>query len=74
VLYNMEEVGIRVPYAEFSYNNGYRESLKMAMLEMLYDRRCQTPFFWSETGEQKVFGTDILQEAERQVHMVRENM
>jgi hypothetical protein len=30
--------------------------------------------FWSETGERKVFGPDILQEAEKQVHMVRENL
>jgi transposase InsO family protein len=27
-------------YAEFSYNNSYQESLKMAPLEMLYGRRC----------------------------------
>jgi hypothetical protein len=63
-----------LPYAEFSYNNSYQESLKMAPFEMLYGRRCQTPLFWSETGEQKVFGPDILQEAEKQVHMVRENL
>jgi hypothetical protein len=30
--------------------------------------------FWNETGEQKVFGPDILQEAEKQVCMVRENL
>jgi hypothetical protein len=30
--------------------------------------------FWSETGEQKVFEPDILQETEKQVHMVRENL
>jgi hypothetical protein len=30
--------------------------------------------FWSETGERKVFGSDILQEAEKQVRMVRENL
>jgi hypothetical protein len=30
--------------------------------------------FWSETGEQKIFGPDILQEAEKQVRMVRENL
>jgi hypothetical protein len=29
--------------------------------------------FWSETGEQKVFRPDILQEVEKKVHMVREN-
>jgi hypothetical protein len=49
-----------MPYAEFSYNNSYQESLKMAPFEMLYCRRCRTPLFWSETGEQKVFGPDIL--------------
>jgi hypothetical protein len=60
-------------YAEFSYNNSYRESLKMAPFEMLYGRRCWTPLFWNETGEQKVIGPDILEEAKKQVRMVREN-
>jgi hypothetical protein len=63
-----------LPYAEFSYNNSYQESLKMAPFEMLYGRRCRTILFWSETGEQKVIGPDILQEAEKQVCMVRENI
>jgi hypothetical protein len=61
-------------YAEFSNNNSYQESLKMAPFEMLYGHRCRTLLFWSETGERKVFGPDILQEAEKQVHMVRENL
>jgi hypothetical protein len=30
--------------------------------------------FWNETREQKVFGPDILQEVEKQVCMVRENL
>jgi transposase InsO family protein len=63
-----------LPYAEFSYNNSYQESLKMSPFEMLYGRSCRTPLFWSETGERKVFGPDILQEAEKQVGMVRENL
>jgi hypothetical protein len=61
-------------YDEFSYNNSYQESLKMAPFEMLYGRRCQTLLFWNETGEQKVFGPNILQEAEKQVRMVKENL
>jgi hypothetical protein len=45
----------------------------MTPFEMLYGHRCQTPLFWSEVGEHKVFGPDILQEIEKQVRMVREN-
>jgi hypothetical protein len=63
-----------MPYTEFSYNNSYQKSLKMAPFEMLYGRRCRTPLFWSETREWKVFGPDILQEAKKQVRMVREKM
>jgi hypothetical protein len=63
-----------LPYAEFSYNNSYQESLKMTSFEVLYGCRCWNPLFWNETGERKVFRPDILQEAEKQVHMVRENL
>jgi hypothetical protein len=46
----------------------------MALFEMLYGQRCRTPLFWNQTGERKVFGPDILEEAEKQVHMVKENL
>jgi hypothetical protein len=46
----------------------------MVPFEMLYGRRCRTLLFWNETGEQKVFGPDILEEAEKQVRMVKENL
>jgi hypothetical protein len=49
-----------LPYAEFSYNNSYQESLKMVPFEMFYGRRCRIQLFWSEVGERKVFGPDIL--------------
>jgi hypothetical protein len=46
----------------------------MSPLEMLYGRRCQTSLFESKTGEWKVFWPNILQETEKQVRMVRENL
>jgi hypothetical protein len=48
--------------------------MKIAPFEMIYGHRCQTPLFWNETVERKVFRPDILQEAEKQVRMVRENL
>jgi hypothetical protein len=40
-----------LPFAEFSYNNSFQASLKMAPFEALYGTKCRTPLYWSETGE-----------------------
>jgi hypothetical protein len=63
-----------LPYAEFSYNNSYRKSLRMSPFEVLYGRKCRTPLFWNEPGENQVFGSEILRKVERQVQLVRENL
>jgi hypothetical protein len=63
-----------LPYAEFSYNNNYQSSLKMAPFEALYGRKCRTPLYWSQTSESQLFGTDIIKEAERHVQIIRENL
>ena len=46
----------------------------MAPFEALYSRRCQTPLSWSQTGERKVFGPDLVIEAEEKVKVVQENL
>jgi transposase InsO family protein len=63
-----------LPYAEFSYNNSYQASLKMAPFEALYEKKCRTLLYWSQTGESQLFGTDIIKEVERQVQIIRENL
>jgi hypothetical protein len=44
--------------AEFSYNNSYQASLKMAPFDALYGHRCRTPLNWSEAEERTLFGPD----------------
>jgi hypothetical protein len=51
-----------LPLAEFSYNNSYQESIKMAPFEALYGRRCRTPLNWSEPGERSFFMPDMVKE------------
>jgi hypothetical protein len=63
-----------LPFAEFSYNNSFQASLKIAPFEALYGRKCRTPLYWSETGESQLFGPEIIKEAERQVQIIRENL
>jgi hypothetical protein len=60
--------------AEFSYNNSYQSSLQMSPFEALYGRICRTPLSWSETGERKIFGLDLVVEAEDRVRIIQTNL
>ena len=61
-----------LPYAEFSYNNSYQASLKMAPFEALYGRRCRTPLMWDEVGDHQLFGPDLIRESEEKVRLIRD--
>jgi hypothetical protein len=63
-----------LPLAEFSYNNSYQESIKMAPFEALYGRRCRTPLNWSELGEKYFFGPDLVKEVEEKVQVIQRNL
>jgi hypothetical protein len=56
---------------EFAYNNSYQASLKMAPFEALYGRRCRTPLNWSQVGERKFFGPNLVKEAEERVEVIK---
>jgi len=60
--------------AEFSYNNSYQASLKMAPFEALYGRRCRTPLSWSQTGEHKLFRPELVVEAEEKERTIQANL
>jgi hypothetical protein len=63
-----------LPLAEFSYNNSYQESIKMAPFEALYGRRCRTPLSWSEPGERYFFRPDLVKETEEKVQRIIHNL
>jgi hypothetical protein len=63
-----------LPWAEFSYNNSYQESLKMAPFEVLYGCRCHTPINWIEPGEKVIFIPNLVEEAEAIVCYIQDNL
>jgi transposase InsO family protein len=60
-------------YAEFSYNNSYQASLKMAPFEALYDRVSDTIDVIRDGGA-NLFRPHTIVKAEENVAKVRENM
>jgi hypothetical protein len=63
-----------LPYAEFSYNNSYQTSLKMAPFEALYGRRCRTPLLWNGVRDRKLFGPDLIRDFEEKVKLIRDRL
>ncbi|CAA3011866.1 DNA RNA polymerases superfamily [Olea europaea subsp. europaea] len=61
-------------FMEFAYNNSYHSSIEMAPFEALYGRKCRTPVCWSEVGERKLVGPDLVQMASENVKLIRENL
>jgi hypothetical protein len=63
-----------LPLAEFAYNNSYQECIKMASFEALYGRKCRTPLNWIEPGERRFYGINFVEEAEKKVRIIQQNM
>ncbi|GKF94100.1 reverse transcriptase domain-containing protein, partial [Tanacetum coccineum] len=40
-----------LPLVEFSYNNSYHASIKFALFEALYGRKCRSPVCWAKVGQ-----------------------
>ncbi|KAG8478562.1 hypothetical protein CXB51_028470 [Gossypium anomalum] len=62
------------PLIEFTYNNSFQSSIKMTPYEALYDRKCRTPLFWTELSESKIFGVDLIKDAEQKVKVICESL
>jgi len=46
----------------------------MAPFEALYGRRCRTPLSWSQAGERKIYGPDLVVEAKEKVRVIQKNL
>jgi hypothetical protein len=46
----------------------------MSPFETLYDRKCMTSLFLDQTRGRQFFGPELIQEAEEQVRIIRENL
>ncbi|GJV42956.1 putative reverse transcriptase domain-containing protein [Tanacetum coccineum] len=62
------------PLVEFSYNNSYHTSIKVAPFEALYCRKCRSPVCWAEVGEVQLTGPEIVQETTEKIVQIKQRI
>nr|GEY87739.1 putative reverse transcriptase domain-containing protein [Tanacetum cinerariifolium] len=65
---------VHLPLAEFSYNNSYHSSIRYALFEAFYGRKCRSPVLWAEIGESSLIGPELIQEMTDKVVLIKEKL
>ncbi|GJV36239.1 putative reverse transcriptase domain-containing protein [Tanacetum coccineum] len=60
-----------LPLVEFSYNNSYHTSIKVAPFEALYGRKCRSPIYWAEVGDAQLTGLKIVHETTEKIIQIK---
>nr|GEX22931.1 putative reverse transcriptase domain-containing protein [Tanacetum cinerariifolium] len=63
-----------LPLVEFSYNNSYHVTIKAAPFEALYGRKCRSPVCWTEVGEAKILGPELIPETTEKIVQIKQRM
>ncbi|GKC66800.1 putative reverse transcriptase domain-containing protein [Tanacetum coccineum] len=68
------EIASHLPLIEFSYNNSYHTSIKAALFEALYGRKCQSPICWAEVGDAQLTGPEIVRETTEKIIQIKHRL
>ncbi|GJY05194.1 reverse transcriptase domain-containing protein [Tanacetum coccineum] len=63
-----------LPLIEFSYNNSYHTSIKVAPFEELYGRKCRSPICWAEVGDAQLTGPEIVRETTEKIIQIKHRL
>nr|GEW67111.1 reverse transcriptase domain-containing protein [Tanacetum cinerariifolium] len=63
-----------LPLVEFSYNNSYHASIKVAPFEALYGQKCRSPVFWVEVRDVQLTGPEIIHETTEKIVQIGQRL
>ncbi|GJV64476.1 putative reverse transcriptase domain-containing protein [Tanacetum coccineum] len=63
-----------LPLIEFSYNNSYHASIKVAPYEALYRRKCRSPVCWSEVGDSQLTGPELIRDTTEKIVQIKNRL
>ncbi|GKD29187.1 putative reverse transcriptase domain-containing protein [Tanacetum coccineum] len=62
------------PLDEFSYNNSYHVSIKVAPYEALYERKCRSPVCWSEVVDSQLTGLELIRDTTEKIVKIKNHL
>jgi hypothetical protein len=63
-----------LPLVEFTYNNNYQSTIKIAPFEFLYGRPCRMPLSWDHLEDRVLVGPEAIQEMEEKIQTIRQRI
>nr|GEZ80961.1 putative reverse transcriptase domain-containing protein [Tanacetum cinerariifolium] len=63
-----------LPLVEFSYNNSYQTSIKVASFKDLYGQKCQSPICWAKVGDAQLTGPKIIHETTKKIIQMKKRI
>ncbi|GJU39328.1 putative reverse transcriptase domain-containing protein [Tanacetum coccineum] len=63
-----------LPLVEFSYNNSYHTSIKVAPFKALYGRNCRSPICWAEVGDAQLTVPEIIHETTEKIIQIKKRI
>ncbi|GKA09532.1 putative reverse transcriptase domain-containing protein [Tanacetum coccineum] len=63
-----------LPLVEFSYNNSYHASIKVAPYEALYGRKYRSPVCWSEVGDSQLTGPELIGDTTKKIVQIKNHL
>ncbi|GKF34852.1 reverse transcriptase domain-containing protein, partial [Tanacetum coccineum] len=62
------------PLVEFLYNNSYHASIKAALYEALYGRKCRSPVCWSEVGDNQLTSPEFIRDTTEKIVQIKNRL
>nr|GEY26110.1 reverse transcriptase domain-containing protein [Tanacetum cinerariifolium] len=63
-----------LPLIEFSYNNSYHASIKVAPFEALYGRKCRSPVYWAEVEDAQLTSPELNHETTEKIVQIKQRI
>ncbi|GJY27100.1 putative reverse transcriptase domain-containing protein, partial [Tanacetum coccineum] len=63
-----------LPLAEFSNNNSYHASIKVAPYDALYGQKCRSPMCWAEVREAQLTSPELIQETTEKIVLIKQRI